>query len=580
MRRQGYGDGIGMQCFQEAVAYFRLRNQREEQRQMHITNGNIPAKIRAGSKLKKAPTPNMTKVKVVSVLEAQQMPKASHTYDTLRHKNAKRMNEIASMPCHEIFPAIEKWRQERPTSESNDASLVPPRPPAGRADEAEAEFQPVLSRRKVKAAKREANLAAKRKLDAAHWNAPILTAPPVRGVEGVYLANNSADAEALVAGGLFDGYTFAGKLAVLFLGTPSDSLLSSAQQHHINPVPCSIPVMKGVGTYVETGFVWQIGAQEVKSLIVPLEVNWSTTQQPTIVAVDAVNVSVYGAKLNTLFKGDTFTATFRASDALVAKLRECSGVDGVAFRRTSFGNTAQYDKEEVEESKAPFPHSVPLDTALEQLKQLQGHKGLYFKRDGHSLIARVPKSLEDAAWKLIASRTVPGKSMYEIDQLPRSLAAEDLVSLLQKEVHWDTEVVRVKTCGTKQSPWKKALVRATTEPAHTFLQIQGRISTIRPYAKDGPKPTSAASEVPTPASTAMDTSSPPEPLGVESLQKAIVSSVTQALTAQVTTMVGQVQDSLMKKYEQDQASIHATMQQQIEQLTLDTLQRKAARTQG
>ena len=286
MRRQGYGDGIGMQCFQEAVAYFRLRNQREEQRQMHITNGNIPAKIRAGSKLKKAPTPNMTKVKVVSVLEAQQMPKASHTYDTLRHKNAKRMNEIASMPCHEIFPAIEKWRQERPTSESNDASLVPPRPPAGRADEAEAEFQPVLSRRKVKAAKREANLAAKRKLDAAHWNAPILTAPPVRGVEGVYLANNSADAEALVAGGLFDGYTFAGKLAVLFLGTPSDSLLSSAQQHHINPVPCSIPVMKGVGTYVETGFVWQIGAQEVKSLIVPLEVNWSTTQQPTIVAVD------------------------------------------------------------------------------------------------------------------------------------------------------------------------------------------------------------------------------------------------------------------------------------------------------
>ena len=272
--------GTCMQCFQEAVAYFRLRNQREEQRQMHITNGNIPAKIRAGSKLKKAPTPNMTKVKVVSVLEAQQMPKASHTYDTLRHKNAKRMNEIASMPCHEIFPAIEKWRQECPTSESNDASLVPPRPPAGRADEAEAEFQPVLSRRKVKAAKREANLAAKRKLDAAHWNAPILTAPPVRGVEGVYLANNSADAEALVTGGLFDGYTFAGKLAVLFLGTPSNSLLSAAQQHHINPVPCSIPVMKGVGTYVETGFVWQIGAQEVKSLIVPLEVNWSTTQQP------------------------------------------------------------------------------------------------------------------------------------------------------------------------------------------------------------------------------------------------------------------------------------------------------------
>ena len=319
--------------------------------------------------------------------------------------------------------------------------------------------------------------------------------------------------EEIVKGGLFDGYSFPGKLAVVLLGTPSNSLLSAAQLHHINPVPCSIPVMKGAGAYVELGFIWQIGNEAVKSLIAPLAVEWSTTKQPTIVAVDvernhassqlwgrlsqawksvvmsreneewkkrqqklgkkpwqalndemtnmirakggpeAASVMAYGAELNALFKGDT-TATFRASAALVEKLRACSGIDGVAFRRTSFGNTEQYDKEEAEEAKVPFPMSLPLDAALEQLKQLKGHRG-FFKRDGHALIARVPKSEEEHAWKPIASRSAPAKTIYEIDQLPRSLAAEDLAGLLQKEVHWSTEVVRIKMCGTKHAPWKK-----------------------------------------------------------------------------------------------------------------------------
>ena len=139
---------------------------------------------------------------------------------------------------------------------------------------------------------------------------------------------------------------------------------------------------------------------------------------------EAASVMAYGAELNALFKGDT-TATFRASAALVEKLRACSGIDGVAFRRTSFGNTEQYDKEEAEEAKVPFPMSLPLDAALEQLKQLKGHRG-FFKRDGHALIARVPKSEEEHAWKPIASRSAPAKTIYEIDQLPRSLAAETL----------------------------------------------------------------------------------------------------------------------------------------------------------
>ena len=82
--------GTCMQFLSEAVAYFRLRNQREEQRLMHAINGNTPAKVRAGPKIKKVRTPSMTKVRIVSVLEAQQMPKASHVCDMLRHKDAKR----------------------------------------------------------------------------------------------------------------------------------------------------------------------------------------------------------------------------------------------------------------------------------------------------------------------------------------------------------------------------------------------------------------------------------------------------------------------------------------------------------
>ena len=45
--------GTCMQFLSEAVAYFRLRNQREEQRLMHAFNGNTPAKVRAGPKIKK-----------------------------------------------------------------------------------------------------------------------------------------------------------------------------------------------------------------------------------------------------------------------------------------------------------------------------------------------------------------------------------------------------------------------------------------------------------------------------------------------------------------------------------------------
>ena len=652
--------GLCMQHIKEVVAYFRLRNQKEEQRLMHIINGNVPAKTRAVQKIKKGPTPNITKVKIVSVMESQQIPKASHVYDTLRHLDAKRMNEIGNMPCHEIVPAIEKWRKESPKPIETEPSTKPANSPV---DE---EFQPVVNRRQQKAAKREANLAAKRKLDPSHWNAPILTAPPVRGVDGVYLAGNSDDAEGLVTGGLFHGYNHAGKLAVLLLGTPSNSLLAAAQRHHINPVPCSIPVMKGTGTYVEAGFVWQIGQEEVKSVIAPLAIDWSSTKQPTIVAVDvarnhapsqlwgrlaqawksvemsreheewkkqqqklgkkpwqalndemtamirakggdeAVNVSVYGAKLNALFKGDTFTATFRASDALIEKLRACSGIDGVAFRRTSFGNTEQYDKEETEETKVPFPASLSLEAALEQLKLLPGHRGLFFKRDGHSLIARIPKSSEEAAWKLIASRDVPGKAMYEIDQLPRAIAPEDLAAVLKQDVHWDAEVVRVKTCGTKQSPWKKAIVRASMPPSHTFLQMQGRICTIRPMTRDPIKPTGPENAPPAkdfaqlaqerkqsfyatikPAQAVI---SPPhvsqaapmavEPTpavttGVDTLQKVIVNNVLQELGGQLKDMVSAIQATLMEQYKVDQAN----MQQQIEQLSMDTVQRKAPRTQ-
>ena len=158
-------------------------------------------------------------------------------------------------------------------------------------------------------------------------------------------------------------------------------------------------------------------------------------------------------------------------------------------------------------------------------------------------------------------------------------------------------------------------MRAAEPPAHSFLQIQGRISTVRKMAKDVPKQpaeaqaahkpkdfvqlaqeraalgqqsfyatlkpaspvlsvTPSTSAVP-PAPTKMDTSSAPEPQGVESLQKAIVTSVMQALEGQVKAMIDQIRIGLFEQYNKDQEN----MQQQIEQLTLDTVQRKTARTQ-
>ena len=136
-------------------------------------------------------------------------------------------------------------------------------------------------------------------------------------------------------------------------------------------------------------------------------------------------------------------------------------------------------------------------------------------------------------------------------------------------------------------PGKKALVRAAEPPAHSFLQIQGRISTVRKMAKDVPKQpaeaqaahkpkdfvqertalgqqsfyatlkpaspvlsvTPSTSAVP-PAPTKMDTSSAPEPQGVESLQKAIVTSVMQALDGQVKAMIDQIRIGLFKQVQE------------------------------
>ena len=308
--------------------------------------------------------------------------------------------------------------------------------------------------------------------------------------------------------GIFDGHHPSGSLAIILLGAPSNSLLTAAQEHGINPTAQPIPVKRGACTHVDR--------KEVTSTIRPVTVAWDNTNQPTIMAMDiaknhcqkdlwdklskawtnvekakhdiawkeaqkklnkrpwaelaneltallrvkggdeASGAQVYGARFTPLHKGDTFTCTFRANPQLIDKLRADSNSAGIAFRRTRFGNPTDVDKENDIETKIPFPSTVDIQQAKSILHQIQGHRVLFFARDGHSMVARVPNAKEEEAWQLIAGRKAPPKQQYEIDHLPRALIADDLAGLLKQHLGWETEVVRMKISGNKQAPWKKA----------------------------------------------------------------------------------------------------------------------------
>ena len=77
--------------------------------------------------------------------------------------------------------------------------------------------------------------------------------------------------------------------------------------------------------------------------------------------------------------------------------------------------------------------AIPEGVEYDYLRHMEGepiHRGLGFKDNGARLVARLPMSLREEAWRFFQSRDAPGQLWYEIHKLPASIGRSQLQRML------------------------------------------------------------------------------------------------------------------------------------------------------